>query len=51
MRAIAHDTIDHLGSDDYVKVAWKLDIFFVHSFLAEIMVSQATRNGMFLRKV
>ena len=51
MRAIAHDTIDHLGSDDYVEVSCKLDIFFVHSFLAEIMVSQATRDGMFLRKV
>ena len=26
-------------------------LFFVHSFHAEIMVSQATRDGMFLRKV
>ena len=50
MKAVAHDTTDHLGSDDYVEVSCKL-VIFVHSFHAEIMVSQATRDGMFMRKV
>ena len=50
MKAIAHDTTNHLGSDENVEVSCKL-VIFVHSFHAEIMVSQPTRDGMFLRKV
>ena len=37
-----------------VMIIWKFLVnllFFVHSFHAEIMVSQATRDGMFMRKV
>ena len=51
MKAIAHDTTYHLGSDDYLEVFIINLLFFVHCFHAEIMVSQATRDGMFIKKI
>ena len=40
---VTPDTIEHLISDkDY-----NLKVFFVHSFRAEIMVSQTDWSGMF----
>ena len=50
MKAVAHDTTDHLGSDDYLEVFIVNLLFFVHSFHAEIMVSQTTRDGVFINR-
>ena len=51
IKVVAHDTTDHLVSDDFLEAFIVNLLFFVHSFHAEIMVSQATRDGMFVKKV